>query len=157
MPVATELRVLPALELTFPVGLPGFKDARRFRLEPLGDGMSLNPFGRLVALDTVVLADGSLAEGVRLIVAAPGLLWPDYTVEIDDATEALLQLEEASDAAALVVVTLGDSIENSTANLFAPLVFNVRKRLARQIVPMRGPDEPGVWPIHARLPLVSPS
>jgi flagellar assembly factor FliW len=156
MPVATELRVLPALELTFPVGLPGFKGVRRFRLEPLGDGKSLNPFGRLVTLEPVALADGTLAEAVRLIVAAPGLLWPDYSVEIDDATEALLELDGPSDAAALVVVTLGDSIESSTANLFAPLVFNVTKRLATQMVPMRGPDEAGAWPIHARLPLVTP-
>jgi flagellar assembly factor FliW len=156
MPVATELRVLPALELTFPRGLPGFKGVRHFRLEPLGDGVSLNPFGRLVAMEPVALADGSFAETVRLIVAAPGLLWPDYTVEIDDATEVLLELEGARDAAALVVVTLGDSIESSTANLFAPLVFNVAKCLATQMVPMKGPEEPGAWPIHARLPIASP-
>jgi flagellar assembly factor FliW len=156
MPVATELRVLPALELTFPVGLPGFKGARQFRLEPLGDGVTLNPFGRLIALEPVTLADGSLAERVRLIVAAPGLLWPDYTVEIDDATEVLLELDEARDAAALVVVTLGHSIETSTANLLAPLVFNISKHLATQMVPMGSLDEQGRWPIHAPLPLVSP-
>ncbi len=157
MPVATELRVLPSLELTFPVGLPGLKGVRRFCLEPLGDGVSLNPFGRLVALEPVLLADGSFAEAIRLIVAAPGLLWPDYTVEIDDATEALLELEEARDAAALVVVTLGDSIETSTANLFAPLVFNVRKHLATQMVPKVRLNDPGSWPINALLPLSSPA
>ncbi len=157
MPVATELRVLPALELTFPVGLPGLKGVRHFRLEPLGDGTSPNPFGRLVAQEPVLLADGSFAEAIRLIVAAPGLLWPDYTVEIDDATEALLELEEARDAAALVVVTLGDSIETSTANLFAPLVFNIRRRLATQMVPLLRLDDPRGWPIDARLPLSSPA
>ncbi|MGO9582132.1 MAG: flagellar assembly protein FliW [Acidimicrobiales bacterium] len=157
MPVATELRVLPALELTFPVGLPGLKGVRRFRLEPLGDGTTLNPFGRLIALEPVALTDGSFAEAIRLIVAAPGLLWPDYTVEIDDATEALLEIDEARDATALVVVTLGDSIEASTANLFAPIIVNVRKRLATQMVPMMCLDEPGGWPIDARLPLLSPA
>ncbi len=155
MPVAT-MRVLPALELTFPAGLPGFKGARHFTLEPLGDGTTLNPFGRLVALEPVTLADGSLAETVRLVVAAPGLLWPDYTVKIDDATEALLELEDAADAAALVVVTLGESVETSTANLFAPLVFNLRKHLAVQMVPMRHVDEPGSWPIQAPLPIITP-
>ena len=152
MPVATELRCIN-IHHSF---LPGFKGARQFRLEPLGDGVTLNPFGRLIALEPVTLADGSLAERVRLIVAAPGLLWPDYTVEIDDATEVLLELDEARDAAALVVVTLGHSIETSTANLFAPLVFNISKHLATQMVPMGSLDEQGRWPIHAPLPLVSP-
>jgi flagellar assembly factor FliW len=138
------------------MGLPGFKGAHSFRLEPLGDGTSLNPFGRLVALQPVTLADGSVAESVRLIVAAPGLLWPDYNVEIDDGTEALLEIDDAQDAAALVVVTLGESIATSTANLFAPLIFNVRKCLATQMVPMKSVGEAGSWPLHAPLPVTSP-
>lgn len=153
MPVATKLRVLPALEFTFPIGLPGFRGARHFRLEPLGDKVSLNAFGRLTAMEPVTLTDGSLAETVRLVVAAPGLLWPDYSVEIDDATEALLALDDAADAAVLVVVTLGERIETSTANLFAPLVFNLRNHLGAQMVPMKYPGEDGSWPLHAPLPV----
>jgi flagellar assembly factor FliW len=152
MSATTELRLLALLELTFPLGLPGFKRARHFRLEPLGGETRPHPFGRLVALEPVELADGTLAETVRLIVAAPGLLWPHYRVEIDDDVESLLGIDDPADAAALVVVTLNDSIEPSTANLAAPIVINTARHLATQIVPGRI-DGPGGWSMRAPLPL----
>ena len=135
MAVVTELRILSPLDLTFPRGLPGLGEAHEFHLEPLGDGSEPNPFGRLVASGPVRLATGATASPLRLIVAAPALLWPEYAVTIDDATEALLEIERPDEAAALVVVTLGTSVEASTANLFAPIVLNTTRRLAAQIVP----------------------
>jgi flagellar assembly factor FliW len=156
MSVAIEPRVLSTLELTFPAGLPGFKGARHFRLEPLSGLGSSNPFGRLIALEPVLLANGTFTETIRLVVAAPGLLWPDYTVEIDDETEALLEIDDAADAVAVVVVTLSESIERSTANLLAPIIVNTRRLLAAQIVPMR--IDTAQWSsIRAPLPPFAPS
>lgn len=154
MSVATELRVLPLIDLHFPIGLPGFKGAHSFRLESLGEAFNPNPFGRLVAKEPILLQDGSRTENVRLIVAAPGLLWPDYVVEVDDGTEALLQLDDASQAAALVIVTLGETISNSTANLFAPIVLNTEKQLATQLVP-DWPEAASQWSIRTPLPVAN--
>src|SRR5271154_6500135 len=130
MSVATELRVLPTMDLTFPVELPGIKGAHRFRLEPLGgERSSVNPFGRLIALDPVVLGDAASTTALRLVVAAPGLLWPDFVVEIDEAVASLLEIDDPGDAAVVVVVTLSETIERSSANLLAPIVINTRKLL----------------------------
>lgn len=149
MTVLTELRVLPALDLTFPAGLPGMSHLRRLRLEPLGT--SSNVFGRLVALDTVD-EEAAGVEQLSLVVAAPGLLWPDYVVEVDDDTESMLELVDPSDAAALVVVSVAERLEDCTANLFAPIVCNVRTQVAVQLVPSRPEPEVG-WPLRAPLPL----
>jgi flagellar assembly factor FliW len=151
MTQVSELRALPALDLRLPAGLPGMADLQSVRLEPLGARQ--NVFGRLVAPGAVRLAD-RLVEGLSLIVAAPGLLWPDYTVEVDDETARLLQLAEPADAAALVVVSVGDRLEDCTANLYAPIVLNVRERLAAQLVPARPESELG-WPLRAPLPLAA--
>ncbi|HTW98891.1 MAG TPA: flagellar assembly protein FliW [Acidimicrobiales bacterium] len=149
MTVVTELRVLPALDLTFPSGLPGLQEVRRLRLEPLG--ASQNVFGRLFSQDAVQLA-GHTLERLSLVVAAPGLLWPDYVAEVDDDTATLLELEDPADAAALVVVSVAERLEECTANLFAPVVLNVRKGLAAQVVPTRA-DREETWPIRAPLPI----
>ena len=150
MTTVTELRVLPALELTFPAGLPGLKDVQTLQLEPLGT--SSNVFGRLVAVAPVLLGGHPLTN-LSLVVAAPGLLWPDYAVEVDDETVELLELRDASEAAALVVVSVAERFEDCTANLFAPIVLNVANGRAAQVVPTRPEPEVG-WPLRAPLPIL---
>jgi flagellar assembly factor FliW len=149
MAVVTELRVLPALELCFPSGLPGMQHVHRLRLESLG--ASQNVFGRLTSFETVQVGDHSL-ERLSFVVAAPGLLWPDYVVEVDDDTVGVLEIEDPSDAAALVVVSIADRLEDCTANLFAPIVLNVTNGLATQVVPVRSESELS-WPLRAPLPI----
>jgi flagellar assembly factor FliW len=154
MSVATELRVLPTMDLTFPIELPGIKGVRHFRLEPLGERSSVNPFGRLIALEPVVLGDRASAESLRLVVAAPALLWPDFAVEIDQAAAALLEIDDPADAAVVVVVTLHETIERSSANLLAPIVINTRKQLGTQIVPI-SLEETNGRSMHTPLPLIA--
>ncbi len=150
MTTTSALTTLTALELLLPVGLPGIGGARRFVLEPLGD--QLNVFGTLRSLDVAALADGTPAGPLSLLVAAPGLLWPEYCVEVPDETAELLELEDPADAVALVVVTAGATLDETTANLFAPIVVNVARGLAQQVVPRKSEEEVG-WPLRAPLPL----
>jgi flagellar assembly factor FliW len=155
MTALTALKTLPAVDLDFPAGIPGLESARRYRLEPLGtDG--INVFGRLVSLEPVVLPGTSEVRELALVVAAPGLLWPEYAVEVDDESAELLQLDDAADAVALVVVTLQEDVAESTANLFAPIVLNPSRGLGVQVVPLGSEEEVG-WSMHAPLPLPTPA
>lgn len=110
------------VEVVFANGLPGFDDLHRFVVEPLGP--ELAPFCRLRCLDRV---------GVEFIVVPPGLLFPDYAVEVDDDVVARLELA-AEDAVVLTIVTLADGGRVPTANLLGPLVVNRRTRAAAQVV-----------------------
>jgi flagellar assembly factor FliW len=125
------------VEVTFASGLPGFDDLRRFAVEPLGP--ELAPFCRLRCLDRA---------GVEFIVVPPGLLFPDYAVEVDDDVVARLELA-AEDAVVLTIVTLADGGRVPTANLLGPLVINRRTRAAAQVVQHGSGYEVAV-------PLVSP-
>ncbi|HLI16009.1 MAG TPA: flagellar assembly protein FliW [Acidimicrobiales bacterium] len=147
----TELRTLEAMELTFPAGMPGIPGARRFALRPLGGG-GLNVFGCLTSLEPIRLAGGE--QVVSFLVAAPGLLWPDYRVEVDDGTQALLEIAAPDEAAALVLVDLHEDVGSSTANLFAPIIVNRRLALAAQLVPARTEEEVG-WPIEAPITVLA--
>ena len=111
-------------ELHFASGLPGFPEVRRFVLVRLGD--ELSPFSVLRSLD----------EGADLefVVTHPGLFFHDYEPEIDDDIAGRLELTSADDALLLVIVTVGDPVAASTANLLGPIVVNRHTRAAAQAV-----------------------
>jgi flagellar assembly factor FliW len=111
-------------ELHFATGLPGFPDVRRFVLVRLGD--ELSPFSVLRSLD--------VDAGPEFVVTHPGPFFPDYAPEIDDDTAGRLELTSADDALLLVIVTVGDPVATSTANLLGPIVVNRHTRVAAQAV-----------------------
>ena len=110
-------------EITFEAGLPGFPGARRFRLEDLGP--SLRPFSRLRSVGDI---------DISFTVVPPGLLYPDYTVEIDDDDQAALGITSAEDVVTLVLITAPRPPQPPTANLLGPIVVNRHNGLAAQIV-----------------------
>ncbi len=113
-------------EIEFSAGLPGFPDARRFRLEDLGP--NLRPFSRLRYLGE---------PEISFTVVSPGLLFPDYAVEIDDDDQAALGIEGPEDVVILTMITVPQPPQPPTANLLGPIVVNRRTGAAAQIVQHR--------------------
>ncbi|MFZ4516215.1 MAG: flagellar assembly protein FliW [Acidimicrobiia bacterium] len=110
-------------EITFAAGIPGFPNARRFAMQAWGDDDS--PFILLECLE-----DANLA----FVIAAPWLFYPDYVIDIDDATVEKLGLRSAEDAGVYCIVTIGDEAKDSTLNLLGPIVVNRRSGSATQVV-----------------------
>ena len=131
MPVAT----LPdtRAELAVTGGLAGFPSSERYLLDQVVDG---GPLYRLVSMDE---------EGLEFVVAAPALFFPDYAPEVDDASVQRLGLTGEQDALVLVVLTLGRTAADATANLMAPLVVNRRSGSAAQVI------VEGTYPLRAPL------
>ncbi|MFN8195736.1 MAG: flagellar assembly protein FliW [Nocardioidaceae bacterium] len=121
---------LPVIELVQP--MPGFDGERRFALVKLDDD------GMLCALTC-------LDSDLRFLVVPPSPFFPDYAPEIDDDMAEQLELSAADDALVLVVLTAGESLASSTANLIAPVVINRVTRKAAQVVLA-----------HQDLPLAAP-
>lgn len=108
----------------FAAGLPGFPGVRRFLLEDLGE--SLRPFRRLRSV-------GGEPE-VSFTVVEPGLLFGNYTVEIDDDHQASLGVASAGEVLTLVLVTVPRPPLPPTANLLGPIVVNKTTGAAAQVV-----------------------
>ncbi|GAB3681667.1 flagellar assembly protein FliW [Angustibacter aerolatus] len=111
---------LPVLELA--EGLPGLPGMSRCVLVQLDDE------GVLFRMQSVIDTD------LKLVVAAPTLFFGDYSPEIDEDTAASIGLSDTADALLLVVVTVGASLADSTANLLAPIVVNAATRQAVQVL-----------------------
>ncbi|MFN8034909.1 MAG: flagellar assembly protein FliW [Acidimicrobiia bacterium] len=121
MTATAPVEVIP--EITFMSGLPAFPDAHRFAIVRWGDEDS--PFSVLRCIDQPELA---------FVVTHPILFFPDYSPEIDDDTAARISLDEPEDAIVLVILTLGGSPSDATANLLGPIVINQHTREAIQAV-----------------------
>lgn len=111
---------IPVLEMVHP--LIGFPDHHHFALARLDDE------GTVCDLRSV--DDPS----VSFVVVPPHVFFADYGPELNDATAAALGVEHEDDLLTLVVVTLGATAGDATANLLAPLLVNHRTRRAAQVV-----------------------
>lgn len=83
---------------------------------------------------------------VCFLIADPREFFPDYRVEVSETRLGALDLKRVEDAAVAVVLTAGEDLTKTTANLLAPLIFNTTRNLARQII-LEGSD----YPVRARV------
>ncbi len=123
--------------LTFQAGLIGFSQHTRFSL--LGRERGLG-YEWLQSLD-----DGNIA----FVVVQPGLIKPDYHIQIQDDALHDIEFQEGDDVVVLSIVTVPpDEPEKATVNLQGPLVINATRNRGKQIIlnesfPIRYPLIPG--------------
>ena len=69
------------------------------------------------------------------VLADPFVVHAEYGIDLGESEREALQIEDPTDALALVMVTLPNAPhEPVTANFRAPIVFNLTKGLAQQVV-----------------------
>jgi flagellar assembly factor FliW len=108
--------------ISLPEGLIGFPELVRYVLL---DHDTDSPFKWLQSVD-----DGSMA----FVVISPLTFRPDYTVEVTEEEISVLKLEAAEDAVISVIVTIPMDPKKMSANLKAPLVFNLKNRTGKQVI-----------------------
>ncbi len=127
--------------ITLSDGLPGFSDARRFVLLDLKEG---SVFKWLLSVDRPEIA---------FVVTDPYVFFPSYQTRLSEEDLASVGFRESDDLSALAVVSIrGRRKGDTTLNLRAPVVVNLRTLLGKQVV-MK--DES--WGIQVPLPAIAPS
>ncbi|MGW4945220.1 flagellar assembly protein FliW [Actinoplanes sp. NPDC004185] len=120
----TELN-MPIIDMAVP--MPGFPAHRQFVLVRLNDN------GLLYAFTSV--DDPNL----RFLVAPPEPFFPDYAPEIENDVFAALNTKDPDRLLVMVVITAG--VQETTANLLAPIIVDRDSRRAMQVV-LAGSDMP---------------
>lgn len=109
--------------ITFPKGVLGFSQRRQFILFPHKDG---SPFFWLQCVE-----DGELA----FVLMNPKLVVGDYTIDLDEGVLEDLECEDGRGLDVLCIVTIPhDDPRKMTINLLGPIVINVHKMRAVQLV-----------------------
>ena len=109
---------LPTIDMAVP--MPGFPRHRQFVL------VRLNDEGLLYAFTSI--EDPEL----RFLVAPPEPFFADYAPEIEDEVFAALNTKDPDRLLLLVVITAG--VNETTANLLAPIVVDRDSRRAMQVI-----------------------
>ncbi|MBV8581815.1 MAG: flagellar assembly protein FliW [Candidatus Eremiobacteraeota bacterium] len=126
--------------LTFPWGLPGFANLRRF--------LALNLEGQEKFVWLQSLDDASVA----LPIADPWQIFPDYEPHLPSYAHTTLDLQRPEDFATMCVVVVTPGAAEMTMNLLAPIVLNLRTRTGRQIT-----LETGGYSVRTPIPRKAPA
>ncbi|APJ04303.1 flagellar assembly protein FliW [Silvanigrella aquatica] len=108
--------------ISLPDGLIGFPELNQFILL---DHDNDSPFKWLQSTTDPTMA---------FIVISPLSFRPDYMVEVTEEEVATLKLTNPNDAVISVIVTIPMDPKKMSANLKAPLVFNLSNRVGKQVV-----------------------
>lgn len=109
--------------LSFPKGILGFSQHKRFVLFPHTEG---SPLFWLQSID-----DGSLA----FVVMNPQLVKKDYSIDIEQTVLEQVNAREISDLEVMCIITIPPELpQKMTINLLGPIIINVNARMALQIV-----------------------
>ena len=108
--------------IELPHGLIGFPELKRFVLL---DHDKDSPFKWLQSLE-----DG----GIAFVLINPLLFKPDYSIEVTQAEVSDLDLKKEEDAVICAIITMPSNPKNMTANLKAPLIFNLQNRTGKQVI-----------------------
>lgn len=117
-----QVELKPEDVLTFPEGLLGFADLRKFALL---DDPNDEIFAWLQSCE---------APQIAFPVLEPELFAPQYKVTLTKSDLEALKLASQEKARYFSIVTIPDDPTLMTANLKAPVVVNVKDKTARQCV-----------------------
>ena len=111
----------PQTLFSFPNGLAGFEDCKRFKL--------FHEEGKPTVFWLQCVDD----TGVMFPVVAPDQLDIEYQIELSDADCALIDLQDAADAA-VVVIIYRDAAQDGkiAANSQSPVILNLKSRKGMQ-------------------------
>ena len=109
---------LPTISMAVP--MPGFPAHREFVL------VRLNEDGLLYAFTSIQDPD------LRFLVAPPEPFFPDYAPEIENEVFAALNTKDPDRLLLMTVITAG--VDETTANLLAPIVLDRDSMRAMQVV-----------------------
>ncbi|HHW68376.1 MAG: flagellar assembly factor FliW [Epulopiscium sp.] len=119
-----ELNIDEGKVITFPEGIPGFPDHKRY-VFIFDEEDENSPFCWLQSVD-----DGDIA----FALVNPLKIYSDYSPEVDNEhTEALGEFSE-SDLIVYAIVVVPEDITQMTANLKAPIIINIKTKIGMQVI-----------------------
>lgn len=108
--------------ISIPHGILGFPEYTKYCLVDPGD-------------DTLILWLQSIEDArIAFPVLEPKVFKPDYAVRLSGLELRELKLGSVNQSAVFSILTIPEDVTQMSANLKAPVVVNLRERVARQVV-----------------------
>ncbi|PRR85240.1 flagellar assembly protein FliW [Clostridium luticellarii] len=120
--------------ITFKKGIPGLENLKKYIIFPAEEN---EMFYILQSIEDLAIG---------LILVSPFNVLRDYEFKLDENKGKDLGISSHEDILIMNTVTLSSKIESITANLKAPLVININKKIGEQII-LDNSDYPIKYPL----------
>ena len=108
--------------LKFEHGIPGFEGEKEFVLLPIEGNESFH------------VLQSTQTEKLAFIVTNPYEVTVDYSFDLEEAIVHALQIQNEKEVAVFAIVSLKETIQQSTINLKAPIILNTTNKKAKQVI-----------------------
>ena len=110
------------MEILFEKGIPGFENYRYFN-------------GNIVEGNKKIYNIVSKEDSnIGFISISPFDIKKDYEIDLDDEFIKELDIKDEKDVLVICLITLGKSLKDSTANLKAPIIINIKNNRGKQLI-----------------------
>ena len=110
------------MEILFEKGIPGFEDYKYFNVNVIKDN---EKFYSIVSKED---------DNIGFISISPFDIKKDYEIDLDDEFVKELDIKSEKDVLVLCLITLGKTLKDSTANLKAPIIINIKNNRGKQLI-----------------------
>lgn len=117
-----EITIDPSEILKFERGIPGFEDETSFVLLPLEENSIFH------------ILQSTKTESLAFILSTPYAHVSDYNFDLDEPTVKALEIKNENEVAVFAIISLKDTLANSTVNLKAPIILNTNNKKAKQVI-----------------------
>jgi len=108
--------------ITFEHGIPGFEDEKSFVPLPIEENSVFQ------------ILQSTITEELAFVITSPYAVTTNYNLDLDDATVNSLEINDEKQVAVFAIVSLKETLAESTVNLKAPIVLNTTNNKAKQII-----------------------
>lgn len=109
--------------LTFPEGIPGFEQYKKFIV--INNPDEENPFDWLQSVDN---------EDLAFVIINPFFVYPDYDITIPGSAIEKLKIKDETDVFVYTIVVVPENLEDMTTNLSGPIIINGKEKLGKQVI-----------------------
>ena len=110
------------MEILFEKGIPGFEDYKYFNISKIKDN---EKFFNIVSKED---------DNIGFISISPFEIKKDYEIDLDDEFVKELDIKDEKEVLVLCLITLGKTLKDSTANLKAPIIINIKNNRGKQLI-----------------------
>ena len=110
------------MEILFEKGIPGFENYRYFNVN-IVEG--IKRFYHIVSKED---------SNIGFISISPFDIKKDYEIDLDDEFIKELDIKDEKNVLVICLITLGKSLKDSTANLKAPIIINIKNNRGKQLI-----------------------
>ncbi|EQE46015.1 flagellar assembly protein FliW [Clostridioides difficile] len=110
------------MKVTLKKGILGFENLKEYELLDIEDNDSLKEF------------NSTEEEGIGFVVVSPFEIINEYEIVLNQETIEKLEVKSPKDVVLFNIITLGQTFEESTVNMKAPIVINIKTNFGMQII-----------------------